>query len=634
MAIKAYSGMRVNYLIIFLSGLVLLVAAILVFLLVIKNVYGRYEVKEILPTKENLGLSEKATSNKIAVLYSRYTENRFEAGSTWLADNIDTWETFLSARKYNYDIISDQDIELGKHFGYKIIVLPGTSSMSDKELLQIRKYIERGGSIFTTGGAATWSNETKWRGWRFFTEVFGLKFTKEIDPEIDERKIHTLRGNVPITAGIPTGYTLNIATWDRPIYAEVVEPRTTQASFWYDFRKESGLVREQIKTSAGVAFGEYAKGRFVWFGFELNSVIGVQEDYIYFERLFNNSIRWLSYLPTGYVKDWPSPYVGALVVTPNVTNYPANVNNIKSIGESEKVPVNVFSDAEKMKNFPGVLRSIRDIGTLGAVVDVGYLESANDTINKLFDKETQFQIITEAVDTLEKYSGREVKAISPYYGFYDENTLQAMSLNDIDFLLTDSLTGRSVPKVEFRNGKPMLILTKTARDDYIVVKDYGLTNADFQEYTYNEDIDRLIFEGGLYVLKLHTDYQLRSEYSGVIKKVLSYAKEKQLWTPTLTELKSWWLRRGGIEMTYQTRSKRRVSVEVSNPSLNTLDQFVVELNLNKPVKDIVISSEIINTKIPEYDFDNATFTLYIYVDDLEAGESRSYIVDFENEEDV
>ena len=68
---------------------------------------------------------------------------------------------------------------------------------------------------------------------------------------------------MPITAGIPTGYTLNIATWDRPIYAEIVEPRTTQASFWFDFRREAGLVREQIKKSAGIAFGTYGNGRFV-----------------------------------------------------------------------------------------------------------------------------------------------------------------------------------------------------------------------------------------------------------------------------------------------------------------------------------------------------------------------------------
>ncbi|MDZ7763091.1 MAG: hypothetical protein U5K00_01505 [Melioribacteraceae bacterium] len=45
----------------------------------------------------------------------------------------------------------------------------------------------------------------------------------------------------------------------------------------------------------------------------------------------------------------------------------------------------------------------------------------------------------------------------------------------------------------------MLIITKTARDDYQIIQEYGLTDRSFQQYTYEEDINRLLFEGGLYV---------------------------------------------------------------------------------------------------------------------------------------
>jgi D-alanyl-D-alanine carboxypeptidase len=152
-AVKEAKGLRVNYLIIFLSGLVLLISGILVFLLIVKNIYGNYEIKEILPTKDNLSfLSSSNKSGKVAILYSRYSENMLPAGSTWLRDNIDTWKKFIKNSKFNYDIISDQTIELGEHFGYKMIVLAGSKSMSDKELSQIRKYLEQGGSIFVSGG--------------------------------------------------------------------------------------------------------------------------------------------------------------------------------------------------------------------------------------------------------------------------------------------------------------------------------------------------------------------------------------------------------------------------------------------------------------------------------------------------
>ena len=50
----------------------------------------------------------------------------------------------------------------------------------------------------------------------------------------------------------------------------------------------------------------------------------------------------------------------------------------------------------------------------------------------------------------------------------------------------------------------------------------------------------------------------------------------------------------------------------------------------KTLKRARISSDIINTKIPEYTFDSNTSTLYLYVEDLDVGETRSYLIDFEN----
>lgn len=622
-------GLRVNYLIIFLSGMVLLVAGILVFMLVIKNVYGNYKVPEILPTPENLQISTSDKRNKVAVLYSQYTQNMLDEGSTWLNDNIDTWENFLKANKFPYDIINDQTIELGQHYDYKVIVLPGSKSLSDKEIIQLKKYIERGGSVFATSGTATFSDEAKWRGWSFVTEVFGLKFNKEIRPD-EITKIHTLRGNLPLTAGIPTGYSLDIATWDRPIYVEIVEPRTTQVSFWYDFRREKGLVQEAIQKSAGIAYGTYGKGRFVWYGFELNSVVGEQEDYIYFDRLFRNSLNWLTYNPTAYVKDWPAPYEAAAVIVPMITEQPNNALNLLPILKNNNIQATYFVDPLKASEYPGIIKTLSKSQDIGAVVDVGFLFSLDDTINTFYDKEIQFADLAFAKDTLSKLADKPIESLMPLFGFYNEYTLQGMSKENMRFLVTDSLTDRSVPKIEIRDGKPIMIFTKTARDDYKIVRDYGLTDTEFQRYTYEEDIDRIKFEGGLLVFKVHTDYQLRAEYVNVMNSIVKYLRDNNYWITSFDELSVWWLRRGGIEMRYETRSKRRIAVEVSNPTKRENVDFTVELNLNKQIKNVEISSDIINTKIPEYTFDSNTSTLYLYVEDLDVGETRSYLIDFEN----
>ena len=510
-----------------------------------------------------------------------------------------------------------------------MIVLPGSKSLSDKEIMQLKRYVENGGSLFVTGGPATYSDEGKWRGWDFFKEVFGMNFNREIKPE-ESYKVHTLRGNLPLTAQIPTGYALKIATWDRPIYAEVLEPRTTQVSFWYDFRREAGLVREEIQKSAGIAYGSYGKGRFVWYGFELNSVLGVQKDYIYFERLFNNSVNWLIYQPTAFIKDWPASYDAAMIIIPTVKEQPENIYNLNYLLNRNQAPVTFFVDPILAKQNPGLIKSISKKGDIGAIVDIGFLENPDDTVNKLFSKEVQISSLKFAADTLSKVAGKPVNALMPLNGYYDDNTLQSMSQLNYEFLVTDSLTDRSVPEIRVRNNKPIMIITKTARDDYEVVRNYGLVNTEYQRYTYEEDVDRVLFEGGLYVFKVHTEYQLQPQYSSVIKDIINYANSKKMWITSLRELQSWWIRRLGVEVRYEARSSRRIAVELNNPRDEKAYDLIVQVNFNKRVRNVSVSSDIINTKIPKYKLDSDSKTIYFYLDKMEAHETRSLLIDFDN----
>lgn len=632
MALKKQKSFKVNYLIILLSGLFLLIAGVLVFLLIVKNIYGNYELKEIIPSKENLKFLSYDKERKAAILYSKYTENMLQpSGSTWLKDNVDIWIDYLKKSvRIPYDIIDDATIEKGLHMGYKVLILPGSKSISDKEIVQIKKFIEKGGSVFATGGTATYSDEGKWRGWNFFTEIFGMNFTREIKPE-ETYKIHTLRGNLPLTGGVPTGYALKIATWDRPIYAQVLEPRTTQVSFWYDFRHEAGLVMEEIKKSTGISYGTYGKGRFIWYGFELNSILGQQqEDNIYFEKLILNSINWLTYSPTSYIKDWPAPYDAAAIIVPTFTTEEHNIYNIAGFLNEQKIDATYFIAPEKTARIKNIISRFSKSGNIGAIIDVGYLTSANDTINKLKSKDEQLGVVRDGNYNLFASNKIKADAIMPLYGYYDENTLQAMSKEGIEFLVTDSLTDRSVPRFQMRNGKSMMIITKTARDDYDIIKRKKLTNTDFQRYTYEEDVDRLLFEGGLLVLKVHTDAQLRPEYSGVVKELVQYMRSKNMWITDLHQLKNWWKKKEGVEVRQENRSARRIAVQVNNPTDKTSDKFIVHVNLNKRIKNVMVSSDIINTKIPKYELLNNSQTLYLYIDEMDPHETRSLIIDFEN----
>lgn len=618
----------VSHFTIFVSGMIILAGAILVYLFVLRGIFGKFNPLDLVPSSSVVKSVVEGGEPTIGILYSKYTENMFPAGSTWLNDNITTWKKFLDNSKLLYDIISDEDIELGRHVKYQMLVLPGSKSLSDKEISQLKKYIDRGGSVFTTSGIASYSGDGKWRGWEFISQVFGLEFSKEIEND-DITKIHTLRGGLPLTANIPTGFPLKVATWDRPMSVKVLDPRTTQVSFWYNYRLEDGLVREEVKKSAGIVYGTYGKGRFVWMGFEINSVIGVQEDYVYFEKLFNNCINWLTYGPVAYIKDWPTGFKAAAMIAPTLKEDAENINYLLDVLRSERAPVTFFVSPLDAEARPNLIKSLSRYGEVAAIVDVGYLTSVNDTVNQLDDYDMQYEKLVSASSAIEKATGTKTFGSIPYYGLFDPNTIKAAIDAGYKYVLTDSLTDRSVPKTVIRGENRIITMTKTARDDYEVIRDFGLTAPEFQFYTYQEDIDRVLFEGGMYIFKFHTDYQCQPANVNVVRDVIRDLKKKGFWIATGAEIQEWFAKKDYIEMRTEKRGETRVALIVSNPGVKTINQLVVEVDLNDPARNIMLNTEIIGTKPARFEHKEGSKILFLYIDDLKPKESRTYYIDYD-----
>ena len=626
MEIKSRKG-KINQPVILFSGLVILILALLTYFLIMRNIFGNFSASGILPDFDKFSEFFSGKKAPVAVLYSRYTENMLPEGSTWLNDNIGTWKKFLAESKTSYEIINDEVIESGNHYDYKIIILPGSKSLSDREIVNLKKFIDKGGSIFATSGTASYASDGKWRGWEFFSEVFGVRFSREISGN-ELSKVHTIRGGLPLTANIPTGYLLKIASWDRPIAVEVLDPRTIQASFWYNYRLQAGLVREGIKKTAGIVYGTYGSGRFVWMGFEPNSVLGEQEDYVYFDRLFRNCIGWLSYSPLGFIREWPDGYEAAAVIAPSFKKDMNNVGNILDLLSSEKISATFFVDENTGTANKNTLKALSGYGEVAPIIDIGHLNSVNDTINKLDNVALQTEKLQKAKNTFEYITKKTVNGFLPYHGLYDLNTEAALINSGYNYVLTDSLTDRSVPKTLFYEKKKISSVTKTARDDYEVIRDFGLTQPEYQFYTYQEDIDRILFEGGMYIMKLHNDYQLLADNTGVVKEIIKDLKRKKFWITTADEICRWSNDRNLVNVRVEKRGNSRVVVRISNSGNSDVDMSIVQVDLSEKVRDLTCNSEIIGTVPAVFDFDRNTNTVYLHIKNLKPGESRIYFLDY------
>jgi len=620
-AIVDKNRFRSHIFFLFLTGLIVLIFSALVYLLIIKTVYGRFSASQLVPNAKAVNDLLFGTFPSTAILNSDYTKNILAEQSSWFDDNLKTWQKSLQNLDIKYQHINDEDVELGRIDDYHLIVLSGCKSLSEREVIQLKKYLENGGSIFATGGTGSYSEDGKWRGWDFLSDVFGITFRKEIGDE-DRTKIHTLRGGLPVTANIPTGFPLNIATWDHPIAAEVLDPRTTQVSFWYNHQLEDGLVREGIKETAGIVYGNYGKGRFVWMGFEINSVLGRQDDYIYFDRLFNNCISWLTYKPIAYLRNWPNGYRGAAMLAPVISDSLQNINYLLSVLGETKTKATFFVNPSIAGQDPQLIKSLVNYGEVAAFINFEFVNAISDNNNLL-------NTISDDKKLLEKITGSSVDGIYPSVNVLSESSLKTLMSSGYKYFISDSLDDRSVPKTIKRKDEKIISISRTVRDDYEVIRDFNLTERDFQFYSYQEDVDRIAFESGLYLFKMHMDYQCSPQNIEVVRDLIRDIKSKDYWIATASEIAEWSDKKDFIELRTQKRGSSRVAVTITNFGSFNINYLVVDVDLNQKADRVSLDTEIIGTKKAQYKHKDGSQFVFMLIDELAAGESRTYYIDYD-----
>lgn len=630
---KKNEGTLVHGLPLFIGFIIVLLAAAN-FYFILRGAYGKFAFADLYPNVKSLKALYQSKKQTVAILNSVYTKNLLPEGSSWLEDNLATWNKFTSNFNYKVDIISDEFLEVKDISNFDILILPGSKSLSDKEIIKIKKYLEQGGNVLSTSGTASFSSDGKWRGWNFFSEVFGIQFSREIKND-EITKTHTLKGGQPITAEIPAGYALNIATWDKPIAVEVLEPRTIQLSYWYNYKQEQGLVREEIKKSGGIVCGQYGKGRFIWMGFEINSIIGSIENHIYLERLVKNSLNWLARNPIIYVRDWPNDFNSAALVLPYIKEGSTASAQLIQMLRNKNVPATFIVDQEQINTSnKGFLNNLYKYGEVIPAISFGFPSDLSDTSGKYFDYHSQYTSVKNSKTLLEGILKAKVNGIMPKHGLFDKSTLKALSDLDFNFLISDSINGKSLPKNIIVNKKRIVAMHKSNKDDYYIIRDRGLTDSEFQFYTYQEDIDRILFEGGLYIYEPHSDYQLMPQYAEVSNQVIDDLVHKNYWITNASQISKWLNMKNQIEVNVKQIGKSRVRLTISNYSNNAAEDIEVDVDLSEKVRNIIITAEIIGTKLPKFKKLNDDNSLRLTIDELRSNESRIYYVDYSRMTDI
>jgi hypothetical protein len=128
---------------------------------------------------------------------------------------------------------------------------------------------------------------------------------------------------------------------------------------------------------------------------------------------------------------------------------------------------------------------------------------------------------------------------------------------------------------------------------------------------------------------MHTEYQCKPENIGVVKELIRDMKRKKIWITTASEIEKWYARKNYVELRVERRSDRRTVVTISNPGIEIINEMIVDINLNDKATNVSLSTELIGTKAAKYEYNSETNIIYLFLDELKPGESRTYYIDYD-----
>jgi len=194
----------------------------------------------------------------------------------------------------------------------------------------------------------------------------------------------------------------------------------------------------------------------------------------------------------------------------------------------------------------------------------------------------------------------------------------------------DSLNYCSEPFIARYEKSEIVVTPITNRDDRFLIRQEKLKSSSHLAYTFMEDVKRINAEKGLYALKLRTDLLSNNELYDAISSALRYTRSANIWFPSIEELKEWRFQKEKLNIAVEERSKKRIAVKITNINDVKVRDAALIVNINKKAANISIQSDIFGSPDPVFVYDPSSQTVTIAIKEIEAGESFSYLIDFEN----
>jgi len=228
---------------------------------VVEEFYNwHYRNEKYLRNEESLAEVAIVYSQQSAAFYSKTVEDHA----------LGFYQALVEAR-VPFDMMHDLMLDEDRIGRYRVLILPNIAALSDRQCVQLARYVENGGSIIATYETSLydeWGTRRKDFG---LAELFGASFAGKIDTHLQNSYLNIEKPHA-VTSGLENATRIiNGANWVhvRPTRPLDENPLTLVASY-PDLPMEEVYTRAPHTDTPGVFLRTHGKGKVAYFPFDID----------------------------------------------------------------------------------------------------------------------------------------------------------------------------------------------------------------------------------------------------------------------------------------------------------------------------------------------------------------------------
>jgi len=550
-------------------------------------------------------LSSINAQNKIAVLYSAYTEKQQSGESTFYIDQFTAWELFLMQHKIPYKVMYDKELESGISEDYDILILPSVKSISSQELNSISKYLEDGKSILSVGSTFIEDEEGMQNDHSNMESIFGLRID-EFALSGKMNYFHSLTSHPLFEDENNRDRLIQISNKNFPLTAVINSNNTFPIGFYQI--NESEKLSDSLTS---IVYGYNGSGKFIWIGFDITSVIGGKEDNQVFENLVLKSLKWLDKEPKIWISNYPEEKKSAVILTlENYSGMKPEVINLL-LKENYKPHV-ILTPAIKLS--PGLQNKISNDNY---ILDLSsYILNSKDDYDKIIS-----QISISNIEF-----GISLKSVMFSKIPFEDSFLSSLKDAGIEIVLFNSpisatpfLSKNSILFVPmFRTYLKGIIDKEDSYSRKLQQEKYD------KQYYQASELNALYFHN--YDSRINCNENSAEDYLLLLNRI----KDDEPWFPSLMELKEWWILKENILVKIKSFNESALEFILSNNNFKTVESITANISVANPFNKRFLTIKSGNRDV-DYTFNDKSDEIKIHVNDLSSRQSKNIIIKFNEE---